>query len=103
MDPPIIPIWGAIPDCEKDDELTFKEDGTGVKDHGALKCNPLDPQTEDFTWVWENGQRDLKVIEPDTMFIIKGVTISETTLKGNISVPIDSVNVIEAIATFTRK
>ena len=103
LNPPIIPIWGAIPDCEKDNELTFKEDGTGVKDHGALKCNPLALQAEDFTWTWENGQSDLKIIEPDTIYLIKDVSINSTKLTGTISVPIDSVNVIDAIATFTRK
>jgi len=41
---------GYILDCDKDNTITFKNDGTGTLNEGAIKCDPSSPQTSAFTW-----------------------------------------------------
>ena len=53
IDAPVPP--GYILDCDKDNTLTFKNDGTGTLDEGSNKCDPTNPQTSTFTWSFTNG------------------------------------------------
>lgn len=39
-----------LPDCSKDDILTFKADGTCIADAGAKLCDSTQPQTLSGTW-----------------------------------------------------
>jgi hypothetical protein len=39
-----------LPDCSKDNTITFKADGTYTTDEGAVKCSPADDQTLQGTW-----------------------------------------------------
>ena len=54
IDAPVPP--GYIVDCDKDNTLTFKNDGSGTLDEGANKCDPANPQTSPFTWSFKNGE-----------------------------------------------
>ncbi len=54
IDAPVPP--GYVLDCDKDNTLTFKDDGTGTLDEGATKCDPSNPQTSAFTWSFKNGE-----------------------------------------------
>lgn len=47
---------GYLYDCDKDNTITFKNDGTGIIDEGAVKCDPANPQTTPFTWTFKNGE-----------------------------------------------
>lgn len=47
---------GYVNDCDKDNVITFKADGTGTLDEGATKCDPGNPQTSPFTWTFKNGE-----------------------------------------------
>ena len=39
--------------CEKDDKTKYESNKTGINDEGAIKCDPLDPQTSPFTWSFD--------------------------------------------------
>lgn len=42
---------GVFEECDLDNTLTFNKDSvSGIFDEGALKCDPADPQTIDFTY-----------------------------------------------------
>jgi hypothetical protein len=47
---------GYLMDCDKDNLITFESDGTGVLDEGAIKCDPANPQTSDFSWSFKNNE-----------------------------------------------
>jgi hypothetical protein len=40
----------TLPDCSKDNLITFKADGTYTSDQGTVKCDPSDPQNDNGTW-----------------------------------------------------
>jgi hypothetical protein len=42
--------------CEKQYTYLFNKDSTGVLTAGAVKCDPSDPQTTNFTWSLTNNQ-----------------------------------------------
>ncbi len=49
-----------IQTCQKDNILTFVKVGlTGTVDEGATKCNAGDPQTNNFTWNFQNNETTL--------------------------------------------
>jgi hypothetical protein len=50
---------GYVEACDKDNTLLFKNDGTGVADQGPSKCDQSDPQTTNFNWAFENGEKNL--------------------------------------------
>jgi hypothetical protein len=49
----------TVPVCEKEYTYLFNKDSTGILTEGATKCNPSDPQTENFTWSFTNNQSGL--------------------------------------------
>jgi len=55
---------GYILDCDKDNTLTFKNDGTGTLDEGANKCDPSSPQTSVFTWTFSNAETFINISIP---------------------------------------
>jgi hypothetical protein len=52
---------GSIGPCRLDNTATFRADGTGTTDEGATKCNATDPQTESFTWSFQNNESLLNI------------------------------------------
>jgi hypothetical protein len=47
---------GYVFDCDKDNIMTFVDNGTGTVDEGPTKCEATDPQTTPFTWSFINGE-----------------------------------------------
>ena len=43
-------IASTLDDCDKDDSVTFHDDGEYHSDEGATKCEPTDPQETTGTW-----------------------------------------------------
>lgn len=70
---------GYLVECDKDNVITFKSDGTGTVDEGASKCDPADPQTSPFTWSFKNNETILNF--PAAVFngITGDVTIQKLT------------------------
>jgi hypothetical protein len=57
---------GLLEDCDKDNIITFKSDGTGTIDEGATKCDVGNPQSVNITWEFKD---DAKVINiPQNIF-----------------------------------
>ncbi len=50
--------------CQTDNILTFNASGNGVVDEGATKCNAGDPQTNPFTWSFQNGETLIQLSSP---------------------------------------
>jgi hypothetical protein len=76
---------GLLEDCDKDNIITFKSDGTGTIDEGATKCDVGNPQSVNITWEFKD---DAKVINiPQNIFgnisgdaQIKTLTAAKLTL-----------------------
>ncbi|RYY14646.1 MAG: hypothetical protein EOO04_29900 [Chitinophagaceae bacterium] len=51
-----VPGDTQVEDCDKDNLITFKANGTGNIDAGADKCDPQDPQQTAFTWTFKNNE-----------------------------------------------
>lgn len=50
-------------DCDKDDLITFSDDGTWNSDEGATKCDPADPQTSTGTWELSSDNSTFTITE----------------------------------------
>jgi hypothetical protein len=46
----------VVKSCSLDNTYTFNTGGAGVVDEGASKCDPIDPQTTPFTWVFKSNE-----------------------------------------------
>jgi hypothetical protein len=57
---------GLVDDCERDNLVTFNDDGTGTVDEGGSKCDAGDPQSTSLTWQFKNNQTVLNI--PDTLY-----------------------------------
>lgn len=75
--PTITDVYSLMDPCEKDDTEKYNTGGSGVSDEGATKCDPADPQTENFTWAFANNETKL-VLDGDTGDILQ---LDGTTLK----------------------
>lgn len=77
-------VWNgqeAIEDCQKDNLITFKADGSYTTDQGAIKCNPNASQTAQGQWEMDNYPSfttTLNVNPQGTTVTIK--TLDNTTL-----------------------
>jgi hypothetical protein len=78
--PTITDFFAQLEPCEKDDTEKFNTGGTGVSDEGATKCDPADPQTESFTWVF-NPSETIITIDGESQNIIQ---LDETTFKSSV-------------------
>ena len=91
---------GFVEACDKDNTLLFKADGSGVADEGPSKCDQGNNQTTNFTWAFENDEKNL-VFEQSIFTgidgVVKIVTLSDSKLELLKEVqagPGQSVNVI---------
>jgi hypothetical protein len=70
--------------CDLDNSFTFKSDGSGIFDEGAVKCDDADPQTASFGWALKNGDSTI-TFSGDIMDELKGdaqiLQLSSTTLQ----------------------
>jgi hypothetical protein len=69
---------GTIKDCEKDNILNFKSDGTGSQDEGPTKCDSASPQTVPFTWSFNANQT--AITSSDSLFSGFSGSITITSL-----------------------
>jgi hypothetical protein len=75
--PFITDFYQYIEDCKKDDLVIYKADGKLITDEGASKCNPDDPQTEEFNWSFSNNETKI-IMDGDTSTIMQ---LDSTTLR----------------------
>jgi hypothetical protein len=73
----ITDFFAQLPSCSKDDTDKYNAGGTGVNDEGATKCDPTDPQSTPFTWVF-NPSETILTRGGESQNIIQ---LDETTLK----------------------
>lgn len=52
--------FGLLPDCSKDNTITFKSDNTGITDEGAVICSSTTP-TAPFNWNFADAETNIKV------------------------------------------
>lgn len=91
---------GYLLQCDLDNQITFKTDGTGFVDEGATKCDLADPQTAPFTWSFKNGETEINFSSPVFSSFggdvkIKSLTATKLELQKelNIGAPV-TVNII---------
>ncbi len=48
-------------DCDKDDFTRFEKNGTAVDNEGATKCDPSDPQTVTYAWLFASNETKLEL------------------------------------------
>jgi hypothetical protein len=57
---------GLLLDCDKDNLITLKNDGTGTVAEGATKCEAGDPDTTPLTWEFKSNETVINI--PDTLY-----------------------------------
>lgn len=67
--------------CDLDDLYIYKSDGKGIVDEGSTKCNPADPQTASFTWVFNPDETKITEDNSDTYDVVQ---LDETVYKTSI-------------------
>ena len=45
-----------VKSCSLDNTYTFNTNGSGTINEDALKCDPIDPQTSTFSWVFKSSE-----------------------------------------------
>lgn len=66
--------YNNFPSCQTDNILSFNNSGSGVADEGATKCNAGDPQTNPFTWSFQNADTEIQL--SSALFTNGGTTIT---------------------------
>lgn len=75
--------WGLVDDCEKDNFLEFKTNGSYKEDEGATKCDPNDPQIiNNSTWKFTANNTKLEY-HGGRVADINGLTATELRLQYN--------------------
>lgn len=83
-------FFTMMPDCSKDDLITFQSGGKVIFDEGATKCVPNDPQTSEGTWSLASDDKTLTIKEPGEADVVVTITeISSSTMKGTFSMTDD--------------
>jgi hypothetical protein len=82
---------GMVDDCERDNVITFVDNGTGTVDEGGSKCDINDPQSTPLTWQFKNNGKVLNI--PDTLYgkftgdaDIKALTATKLKLKKTVHI-----------------
>jgi hypothetical protein len=93
---------GYLEDCDKDNVVTLKSDGTGTVDEGLTKCDPANPQSINISWAFKDNEKVINI--PQTIFgsitgdaQIKELTATKLKLLKTITINIGiqvTVNVI---------
>jgi hypothetical protein len=47
--------------CDKDDYTRFYENGSGENNEGNFKCDPADPQSDNFAWSFSNNEQSIVI------------------------------------------
>jgi len=85
--------------CDKDNTVTFSSNGSGIVDEGASQCDPSDPATVDFTWIFENNETTLFASAPlfpggNGNFTIISLSSTQLVLSQNIDISGSTQNAI---------
>lgn len=70
-------FYAFMDDCDKDDVMYLKTDGTYIQDEGSTKCDPSDPQTTTGTWSLSADGKTM-TIDSDTYTLI---SVSKSEMK----------------------
>ncbi|GHB75436.1 lipocalin family protein [Persicitalea jodogahamensis] len=55
-------LYAPLPDCEKDDKISFRGDGKYVLDNGGKRCDAIDPAEEQLgTWTYTSDNKTLLI------------------------------------------
>ena len=93
-------LYAQFQDCDKDDLLIFKTNGTVNYDEGATKCDPTDPQTTTGVWVL-NTDETVVTVDGESWTILE---ISDNRLKVKYTTDFFGNGVNSTItATFEKK
>ena len=97
-------ISSALQNCQKDNILTFVSNGSGTVDEGLLKCDAGDPQTNPFTWSFQNSETQLFISATlftggSSTFNLVSLTETQLVLSQNITVTGTTQN---AVVTFVH-
>ncbi len=52
-------FYATLPPCEKDDFQKFSPNGTAFTDEGPTKCDPSNPQIDEFIWAFDATESKL--------------------------------------------
>ena len=77
-----IDVSSQIPDCFKDNTITFNASGNGTVDEGAIGCVP--PTATSFVWSFKNNETQLDLsasIIPGGSGLFDIVTLGELTME----------------------
>lgn len=79
----------TLPDCSKDNLVTFNSNGSMLADEGAVKCDSMDAQTSTGTWKMANYPTLEFKQDASTQFTtVKIIQLDETYLK--YEMPVDT-------------
>ncbi|MGV3598032.1 MAG: hypothetical protein ACO1PI_09195 [Bacteroidota bacterium] len=92
-----IELFTFMPDCEKDNVMSFKSNLTYISDEGASKCTPTAPQTENGSWKFINAEAAMLIDNTDTMIIKK---LTADTLRAETSFDDDEGGRETVVVTF---
>lgn len=70
--------YTSFASCQTDNILSFNTSGSGIVDEGAAKCNGGDPQTNPFTWSFQNAEGEIQFSSP--LFTNGGTTVTIISL-----------------------
>lgn len=90
-------IFNFYDDCDKDDMLIFKSDGTVTFDAGPLKCDPTDPQTQSTTWKFLTNESQLMIGTGSSQETVDLVELSATALKYKITYNVQGTTYTETV------
>ena len=94
-----IDLYATTDECDKDDFVIYKSDGTGFIDENTNKCAD-DGQVENFTWALLDGDTRLALVDsnPDTVTIIE-----LTSMQSKISITKPNSSGVPVTNTLTLK
>lgn len=76
-----VDVYGQLQDCETDNELEFKADGTLISDEAAEKCNANDPDQEVGTWSFNQDETEITVSGIDDSFTAEIIELTNSKLR----------------------
>lgn len=103
VDPPqvvnsvvITDLYAQMEDCDKDNYVSFFDNGTYRFDEGATKCEMQDPQTKSGNWEFLENDTKLRVIQLNDTLVYTMIDLKEELLKMSYSGR-DSNNILHTL------
>jgi hypothetical protein len=82
--------------CDFDNIIVFETGGKGFTDFGTIRCSASEPQTDPFTWSWDDKAAKKFTIDDGDKTKLTIIEINSTTMKA------DFVDAKPGQFTFTR-